>query len=398
VTETDRIFDSGKGTEKRPRYFNESSFDYYNLSARPGFVALRDLIERWYTDFPNDGKKDIRSRLRSNRETDFLSAFFELYLCQICRGSGFDVTIYPGMKQHERRRHPDFLVLRDGEPAFYLEGTLAQEPQQVTAAKRRLGQLEDAINRLHSPDFWLWLEVRGTATANIPVAKFAKRLQNWINSLDADRVTGDVKARGEAGFPTFPAEYGHLTFTITARPKAPDYRGTPNLRPLGAVLPDVLFECDAHDDIRLAVIRKAKRYGDLNLPYIVAINVINEFLDFDDILDGLFGRRTVEVRRGMEGAIHRRLVRAANGAWTAGTRPSNSIVSAALIANNLIPTTVGVETPLLMHNPWARSPFPTSFWRLPQRSVDNENGTILSHAGTQAREIIGIPEGWLNLE
>src|SRR5579864_6945820 len=121
---SDRIFDEIERNDKRPKRFNEPSFDYYNISARPGFAAIRDLIEQWYSEFPDAGKADIRGRLLSGKETGFLSAFFEMYLYRLCRCSGFSVDIYPGMEPHAKQSHPDFILSHDGEPILYLEGTL----------------------------------------------------------------------------------------------------------------------------------------------------------------------------------------------------------------------------------------------------------------------------------
>lgn len=390
----DRIFDETERSDKRPKYFNESSFGYYNLSARPGMAAIRELIEQWYAEFPDAGKSDIRGRLRSGKQTDFLSAFFELYLCQLCMCSGFSVDIYPGMSHHARKAHPDFILSHDGEFALYVEATLAQEPQSLVAARRRQAELEDAINRVECLDFWLFLDTSGTATENIAFAKAQKRLQRWLAKLNVEEVTKEVELKGDAALPTFTESYGGLTVTITAHPKSPDIRGTSGIPTLGAVMPDELLEWNTNEDIRQAVLRKAKCYGDLKLPYVVAINVINDLLDFDDILDGLFGQPTVEVRRGPQGKSERRLIRAANGAWTRKAEPRNTSVSGVMIAHNLIPTTIAIETPLLIHNPWAEKQISPGAWRLPQKTVDLATGQIVSYQGSHAREILGIPAPW----
>src|SRR5260370_533741 len=390
----DRIFDQTERNDKRSRFFNESSFAYYNISARPGFVAIRELIEKWYAEFPDVGKADIRGRLRSGKETDFRSAFFELYLYQLCQCLGFSVAIYPGMSNHARKTHPDFILSRDGQPTLYIEATLAQEPQSTLAARRRQAELEDAINRLQCPDFFLLLDTSGTATENIPVAKAQKMLQRWLNVLNVEQVIKDVEMKGDAALPTFADSYGGLRITITARPKSFDNRGNSSIRPLGAVMPDELLDWDTNEDIRSAVLRKAKCYGDLKLPYIIAINVINDLFDFDDIVDALFGQPIVEVLRGPQGTSQRRLVHGGNGAWRGTTEARNMIVSGLLITNNLIPTTIGIETPLLIHNPWAEKPFSSDAWQLPQRSIDASTGKIVSHPGLQARDILGIPEPW----
>jgi hypothetical protein len=378
----------------RSSRFNESSFNYYNISARPGFVAIRELIEQWYAEFPSAGKADIRGRLRSRRNTDFRSAFFEVYLYQLCRGLGFSVEIYPGMEHHSRKSHPDFILSHNGKPVFYLEGTLAQKPHSVAAADRRQAELEDAINQLPCSDFWLFLDTSGTATENIPISKVRKKLQGWLENLNVEQVIKDAAIQGDAALPVCVDSYGGLTITVTAHPKSPENRGNSDIPTLGAVMPDELLVWDTKDDIRQAVVRKAKCYGDLKLPYIIAINVMNELFEFDDILHGLFGQPITEVRLGSQGASQRRTVNSGDGAWRGRTEPRNMIVSGVLIANNLLPTTIGIETPLLIHHPWAQRPFPTDTWKLPQKSIDIATGKIVSHSGLQAREILGIPQRW----
>jgi len=390
----ERIFEDIQRTERRPRRYSQSSFEFYSTSARPGMAAIRDLIERWYGQFPRDGKADIRGRFRSGDETGFQSAFFELYLCELCRGLGFIVEIYPGMEQHRRTSHPDFRLSLGGKPVFYIEATLAQPSRTEIAANRRLAQLQDEIDRVCCPDFWLWLDTSGTATENIPVARVRDRLDKWLATLNVDQIASTAKAQSDTELPVFSESCGSLTFTITAHPKSPDQRSS-EARRLGVISPDLLSECNAHEDIRQAVIRKAKCYGDMDLPYIIAINVINsELLEFDDMLDGLFGRIEVTTWQQPRGIWHHTTRRAPNGAWTSSTGPRNPGVSGVLIADNLTPTTIGVETPVLIHNPCGRKPLPKDIWPLPQRSIDTLGKRILTHPGRQARDVLGLPVRW----
>jgi hypothetical protein len=388
-----RIFDEIERTDTRYRRSTESSFDFYNVSARPKFVAIRELIEQWYAEFPDAGKADIRGRLRSRKETDFRSAFFEVYLYRLCRALGFSVDIYPGMEHHARKSHPDFILSRDGEPVLYLEGTLAQKPQSVTAAERRQAELEDAINQLPCPNFWLCLDTSGTATENIPVSKARKKLQGWLEGLNVEQVIKEAEIKGDTALPSFTDSYGGLTITVTANPIPPERRADADIPTVGIFAPDELLEWDTKDDIRQAVLRKAKCYGDLKLPYLIAINVMNELFEFDDVLQGLFGQLVTEVRRS-QGAYQHRTVNAGDGAWRGRTEPRNTIVSGILIVNNLLPTTIGRETPLLIHHPWAQRPFPADAWKLPQKSIEALTGKIITHPGSKAREILGVPERW----
>lgn len=89
------------------------------------------------------------------------------------------------------------------------------------------------------------------------------------------------------------------------------------MRPIGLIRPDVCVPTP-HIGIRKSIQDKATKYGELDLPYIVAINVIDEFESDDsdiDISNALFGEEQFTVIfRGNE-LIDQRPWRKSNGAW-----------------------------------------------------------------------------------
>jgi len=60
--------------------------------------------------------------------------------------SGFCVEIHPVVSN--KATHPDFNVLNDGKPLFYLEATLAALSDEDTSAKARENQVYDTLNRM----------------------------------------------------------------------------------------------------------------------------------------------------------------------------------------------------------------------------------------------------------
>jgi hypothetical protein len=61
-------------------------------------------------------------------------------------------------------------------------------------------------------------------------------------------------------------------------PKSPKTLGTTDARPLGVVMGEAyIITTDA--DIREAIEQKAKKYGKLALPLVIAVNVVNEHCD-----------------------------------------------------------------------------------------------------------------------
>jgi len=76
-----------------PADFAESDFHWLNRSARPEANHIRDLLERWFHDFISSAKSDLRSRMRSADDRQYMSAFYELYFHALGRYQGYTMDI-----------------------------------------------------------------------------------------------------------------------------------------------------------------------------------------------------------------------------------------------------------------------------------------------------------------
>src|SRR5437868_15345333 len=103
-----QIFEDAPRTRPGPKAFNESSFEYVNSAARPGFHAIREMLEQWFQRYPDTQKNDLRARLRKRNDIDHNGAFFELWLHELLICHGFRVEAHPAMPESDAR--PDFLV------------------------------------------------------------------------------------------------------------------------------------------------------------------------------------------------------------------------------------------------------------------------------------------------
>lgn len=106
-----------------PALYTESMFDFFNRSARSECKRIRKLLEQWFEDFPSEIQDKLWAHFQTKDDRQHLAAFFELYLHELLSKSGFSVKIHPIVSN--RVTHPDFKVLKDGKPLFYLEATLA---------------------------------------------------------------------------------------------------------------------------------------------------------------------------------------------------------------------------------------------------------------------------------
>src|SRR5271169_401178 len=120
------------------RSFNEPHYDFLNRSGDPFIEDIRRLIARWLSRMPSMHIADLQYRLQSKDDAEFESAFWELYLHEAYRRSGYRLTIHPAVSG--TTRHPDFLVEDDG-TRFYLEAVRACASASNTGENKRL---EDA--------------------------------------------------------------------------------------------------------------------------------------------------------------------------------------------------------------------------------------------------------------
>ncbi|MHA1337613.1 MAG: hypothetical protein ACTSPW_18030 [Promethearchaeota archaeon] len=147
-------------------------------------------------------------------------------------------------------------------------------------------------------------------------------LEDKLSNLDPDVVAKQFEQGGLEVLPHWDLEHDGWQITFFPIPKKPEARGKPGVRPIGLQMQGVRL-LTPHVRIRKSIQDKATKYGKLDLPYIVAINVIDEFgVDDIDISNALFGEEQVTINfRGNE--LEHRFWRKPNGAWCGPGGPQN---------------------------------------------------------------------------
>lgn len=385
------LFDDVDRRDIRPKRHGESTFDYLNQSGRPPYTVMRALLEQWFSRIPDAANTDLRARFRSSTDSQHQGAFFELYLHELLTCCGLRMEVHPAVQGSAR--HPDYVTLRQGERQFYVEATLALPSREEEAADARAARVYDAINKhLKSPNFFLAIRIRGAPSTPPPGRKLAEALTAWLRKLDPDVLGEVLRSEGFDGLPSF--DWSHDDWELSFLPvaKSPDLRGAPDVRPIGITMPEVQI-LETHKAIRAAVCNKATRYGDLDLPYLVAVNVIAEHADTIDVMNALFGEEYVEIRMKADGSIAQALGRKRDGAWFGPTGPRNTRVSGAVVLNDLSEWTVH-QAPVLIHNPYANTPFPIDSWPLRQRVPDQQKARLVDRPGLDVVDLLRLPQPW----
>lgn len=364
-----------------------SAFDNLNTSARPEAEQVRAAMERYFARYPEQNHNELRPRIRSVIDNHHHAATFELLLHELLLAGGCTIeAIEPALPGSNHR--PDFLVRSAEGERFYLEAVVPScLSVEDAGAERRMDEALHAIDQVESPDHYLSIFTTGLPTQPVAVARLRQSVQNWVNALDYDAVRAAWD--GGAAVPMFEELHHGCQIRVEPVPRRRN-RGNLGERAIGAHMGGVQFVED-HISIRNAVVKKANRYGALDLPFVVAVNAMGQFSSEDDADFALFGTEAVVFRRNADGGMDHRLQRNADGVWYGPHGPRKTGVSAVLSTEKLTPWSLGQRRARLFLNPWAARPLN------PPIGIDIrrvENNRLINVQGRSPREILGIAENW----
>ena len=142
-----------------------------------GADAVRAHLERWYSDFPYDERKNLRGRLLSPDHHDHDGAFFELFIHELFLKLDFDLTAPPNVPGKTR---PDFIAESDG-LTFCLEATTSGSTRGPFSLNRNEEDVLRKLDTLSSEDFRLGVSMNGkllkTLSKNQVTRPFGKLLR-----------------------------------------------------------------------------------------------------------------------------------------------------------------------------------------------------------------------------
>jgi hypothetical protein len=95
---TKTLFLPNDHTELKPASQTEPSFKYLNRCGRKWSVKVREVLEKWFKNYPDQHKTDLCRRFQSNNNSDFISSFFELYMHELLIKMHYAVEIHPKVK------------------------------------------------------------------------------------------------------------------------------------------------------------------------------------------------------------------------------------------------------------------------------------------------------------
>jgi hypothetical protein len=345
---------------------------------------VRELIEDWASHVPTEHRADLIGRLRSTDNRQFHSAFWELYLHESLRRSGYAITIHPILDGTSRK--PDFHVT-GGQASFYLEAKALLGNGQRVGRDARLKRLYDALDQLNSPNFFLAIDVRSVGPSDLPTKTLRSKIEAWLNGLDPDVIAPASILNPDRVHFTWQAD--GWSIELRPLPVREDARGRADHRPLG-MFGD--HESPWVDDsaLRTALEEKGSAYGDLDAPLVIALNSFGFNADEFEVMNALYG--SLQVRFSLsDPSAPAETVRASDGYW-ARQSWAHQHVAGVLIGRSVSPFSASTAVPTLWRHPAASQAIaPLPQWRIAQPVDDH----IEYSEATQAmHELFDLPERW----
>jgi len=370
----------------RPKNYLEPTFDYYNRTARKDIQKIKAVLEMWFASYPEDGQADLKARFRARTESQHQAAFSELWVHEVLRQLECRVELHPDVGSST---HPDFMVTPNGAEPFLIEVTTTNDSEEEVAAQRRIDQVYDTLNKLKSPDFFIAIIDKGKPVSPVPGARLRADLGHWLETLSWEEVKSLWDRDGFDAAPTYDWKYENWDVTFKVIPKSAENRGSANVRPIGLMMPTDIKFLTTDSEIKRSVEGKDK-YGNVELPMIVVLNVLGDFCERFDVMNALFGRETFVFGPGGTrpgGRLH-------DGAWDGRDGPQHVSISAVWVLHALNTWNATHPEFWFVHNPWATHAASTTAIPIAQHVPNTDTGTLEEKAGRSLAEILKLPDPW----
>ena len=265
------LFDDLQRSDLRSRFNAEPSFPYLNVSGRSSAAHVRGLTDAWYLEMPEQDRTDLRARFRSPDDVVHLGAFTELYCAALLRRHGFIVDVHANASSKGTRI--DFLATRDGTPMFLLESVSSGGYRAIAWQQKLTRSLYDQLNKLQHPDFFVMAELRRSGTHSPSGRKARHYVDSKLKEVEWEELWLASESGNEAAIPEWVWETDGWEISFKPIPKSPQFRG---IADADSLMVGVQMDPVRSDQPGAAWLdpleAKASRYGEPELPYIIAVN------------------------------------------------------------------------------------------------------------------------------
>ena len=383
VTSRLTLFDDVERSDHSPASRREASFDFMNRSAWPAYHNIRAVLEQWFERYPEESKKDLRSRLRK-RDENHDSAFFELFLHQLFRSLGLSPVVHP--RTRAGRGRPDFSITGGTGDAWYVEANVTG-PTTRFATDPLEDEILDAIDSLAAEKptrIALRAATNGKLHQSVSSRRIKKMVRQWVDEIDPASIgPSHTHSNPELHIPC-----NGWTLTLTA------YHVLSS--PSNWFIHTGPMKGGWRNDgeaLRKNILEKAKQHGELEHPLIIAMNTQNGFQDREDELSALFGSEQITwLGDGRGNFMPPRVSRKPDSVWRTPSGSRYARLHGVLFFRGAFPSNVHDVVSHLYVNPYIEAAVPEELLRLGSARV--RDGEMHYEAGMPLGEPLELPADW----
>lgn len=277
-----KLFDNKNRVNLKPAKSNENTYDYLNNSAREEVEEVRNKLEKWFSIYPEEEKFEIKRRIKTREQFD--STFFEMYLYNLFTEMNFNIESHPEIKDSDNK--PDFLISKV-DKQIYVEAKVDYNlSEKEKKERRKLNHLIDSINSINNNKYKLILEELNILSKDQPsMKKFRNHLQNQFLELNYKEVIEKTKEDFSIlKTYTYSDDDLYIEYKIIG---IPEIYNDNRLIQIEGFRPVEWINC--HISLRDSLFKKSSRYGEMEVPFIIAVNCLDYFLDEDDVRRAVLG-------------------------------------------------------------------------------------------------------------
>lgn len=381
-----KLFEDIERTFTGPADHNENTYDYYLRSARRDVSIIRDKLNDWFRYYPEAEKRELKSSFKKS----FYDSFFELFLFQLFTKLGFEIVVHPKLPNSSKR--PDFLLKKDKIELYAEAKIVKSKSQQQEALERKINEVYDQLNKLDSANFILSIQSFNLKSDRQPRTKdIIFQIESALGQLNADELINKLKINGHDSIPLITAENDDLQLVVKPMPVSESARQKIR-RPIGSY-PIETFWGGGEESLKDSISKKAKRYGNLDKPFLVCVNSLDErtsgTLDIDNAIWGSLAWSWSEDPNNRD----EKWIRQRDGVFldAKGGRLKNL---SGVLVTKVSPHNISSSNYWLYEHPFSENKLDFDQLGLKRNRV--VKGKIIQNIGDDLHEIFGISKDWLS--
>lgn len=231
-----------KRTCTEGKCIGQTNYDFLDQSSLEEHIQIRKFLNLCFSKINEASKHEIKARVHSPLESVFHAVCFELIINHLFITLGCSLEEHPEVQGTEK--HPDFLVTLPNGKQFYLELVTINEYDDSS-----IDDLEHFVEKLKNEHCFANIkEITGRKISHNDNIELRKLILNWWHENNT-KIVSPV---------TFENKSKDLQIKIEILPNS------------SSAISSYMGIIKFHSQLVSKLKKKANRYGEFNLPYIIA--------------------------------------------------------------------------------------------------------------------------------